>query len=53
MANKVFEGLYPEELLYEDLMDDIFIVFDDLPNLPGHPQGFKPGAFRVIIYQEL
>jgi hypothetical protein len=49
---KVFEGTYSEELLYEDLVDDIFIVFDDLPNTPGKPQGFKPGTFRVVIYQE-
>ena len=50
---KVFEGTYTEELLYEDLIDDIYIVFDDLPSDPKRPQGFRPGTFRVIIYQEL
>ena len=50
---KVFEGTYTEEVLYEDLIDDIYITFDNLPSLPNRPQGFRPGVFRVIIYQEL
>jgi hypothetical protein len=49
---KVFEGTYTEETLYEDLLDDIYIVLSDLPDSPKHPQGFKSGIFRVVITRE-
>ena len=53
MIKKVFEGTYSEERIYEDLIDDIFIVFSDLEDDKKQPQGFKPGIFKITIEQEL
>jgi hypothetical protein len=50
--DKVFEGIYSEENLYIDLIDDIFIVLTDIPNPPGEPQGYLPGKFKIVITWE-
>jgi hypothetical protein len=49
---KVFEGVYTEDKMEEDLMDDIYIVFSELPDTFGEPMGTRPGKFRVVIYEE-
>lgn len=45
---KVFEGTYTEDKMYDDLTDDIFIVFTD-SDLPEGPLGLKSGVFKVIV----
>jgi hypothetical protein len=44
----VFEGRYSEETMYEDLIDDIFIVLTD-SIIPECPMGLKVGKFTVKI----